>query len=117
MKKPLASVFLIAALATAASPLPDSPAGRQAQGWLAVINAGDADGIRKFFAINYPTVPDQGERAVQLSENSGGLEVLKVLESSPTSIAILVRPLANMDPGAAQDLAGYAAAKPVLAAH
>ena len=50
-------------------PLPESPAGTRAKGWLDVINRGDPEGIRSYFAKVY----------------------LKIIDAKPSSITLLVK--------------------------
>src|SRR5436190_11606742 len=70
--------------------LPDTPAGSQARGWLEVFNAGDVEKRREFLQKNYPSRLERFDRETEMRRATGGFEVRKVEESTPTKIVLLI---------------------------
>src|SRR5688500_5015702 len=73
------------------TPFPDTPAGNQAKAWLEVFNAGDAEKHKEFLRTNAPSRLERADREMGLREMSGGFDVKKVEESTPTKIVALVQ--------------------------
>ena len=71
--------------------LPDTPAGNQAKGWLEVFNAGDPQKRREFLQKNYPSRLERFDRETEMRRGTGGFDVLKVAESTPTKITLLIQ--------------------------
>jgi CubicO group peptidase (beta-lactamase class C family) len=71
--------------------LPDTPAGNQAKGWLAVFNAGDVEKRREFLQKNYPSRLERLDRETEMRRGTGGFDVRKVEESTPTKIVLLLQ--------------------------
>ena len=71
--------------------LPDTPAGNQAKAWLEVFNAGDAEKHKEFLRKNAPTRLERADREMGLREMTGGFDVKKVEESTPTKLVALVQ--------------------------
>ena len=71
--------------------LPDTPAGNQAKGWLEVFNAGDVEKRREFLQKNYPSRLERFDRETEMRRGTGGFEVRKVEESTPTKIVLLIQ--------------------------
>ena len=71
--------------------LPDTPAGNQAKGWLEVFNAGDVEKRREFLQKNYPSRLERFDRETEMRRGTGGFEVKKVEESTPTKIVLLIQ--------------------------
>src|SRR5688572_2075544 len=88
-------LFFIAPACLAQTQFPDTPAGNQAKAWLEVFNAGDAEKHKEFLRKNAPTRVDRGDREMQLRELSGGFDVKKVEESTPTKLVALVQERAS----------------------
>src|SRR5688572_25048711 len=84
-------LFFIAPACLAQTQFPDTPAGNQAKAWLEVFNAGDAEKHKEFLRKNAPTRVDRADREMQLRELSGGFDVKKVEESTPTKMVALVQ--------------------------
>src|ERR1043166_2458389 len=81
----------VACVAQSQSPqLPDTPAGNQAKGWLAVFNAGDVEKRRAFLQKNYPSRLERFDRETEMRRGTGGFDVIKVAESTPTKIVLLI---------------------------
>jgi D-alanyl-D-alanine carboxypeptidase len=79
-------------LAQSLSPqLPDTPAANQAKGWLEAFNAGDVEKRRAFLQKNYPSRLERFDRETEMRRSTGGFEVMKVAESTPTKIVLLIQ--------------------------
>src|SRR4051794_41704694 len=70
--------------------LPETPAGNQARGWLEVFNAGDVEKRREFLQKNYPSRLERFDRETEMRRATGGFDVRKVEESTPTKIVLLI---------------------------
>ena len=70
---------------------PDNPAGNQAKGWLAAFNAGDMDKYKEFVRNNFPAREQRADQDARFREMTGGFELKKVEESTPTKIVALVQ--------------------------
>src|ERR1044071_2636510 len=89
-----ALLFFINAACVAQSQLPqlpDTPAGNQAKGWLEVFNAGDVEKRREFLQTNYPSRLERFDRETEMRRATGGFDVVKVAESTPTKITLLIQ--------------------------
>src|SRR6476469_10932762 len=71
--------------------LPDTPAANQAKGWLEVFNAGDVEQRRAFLQKNYPSRLERFDRETEMRRATGGFDVVKVAESTPTKIVLLIQ--------------------------
>src|ERR1041385_1512957 len=71
--------------------LPDTPAANQAKGWLEVFNAGDVEKRRAFLEKNYPSRLERFDRETEMRRATGGFDVMKIEESTPTKIGLLIR--------------------------
>jgi D-alanyl-D-alanine carboxypeptidase len=71
--------------------LPDTPAANQAKGWLEVFNSGDVEKRRAFLQKNYPGRLERFDRETEMRRGTGGFDVMKVAESTPTKIVLLVQ--------------------------
>ena len=91
----VALLLSIAPACLAQTQLPDTPAGNQAKAWLEVFNAGDAEKHKEFLRKNAPTRLDRADREMGIREMSGGFDVKKVEESTPTKIVSLVQERAS----------------------
>ena len=89
----LAAVVLlfIVPACTGQTKLPDTPAGNLAKAWLEVFNAGDAEKHKEFLRKNAPTRLERADREMGLREMTGGFDVKKVEESTPTKLVALVQ--------------------------
>src|ERR1044071_6167279 len=70
---------------------PDTPAANQAKGWLEVFNAGDVEKRRAFLQKNYPSRLERFDRETEMRRGTGGFDVKKVEESTPTKIVLLIQ--------------------------
>src|SRR5215203_7383251 len=71
--------------------LPDTPAANQAKSWLEVFNAGDVEKRREFLQKNYPSRLERFDRETEMRRGTGGFDVRKVEESTPTKIVLLIQ--------------------------
>src|SRR5262245_57027806 len=88
-----ALLFLTASACVAQSQLPQlptTPAGNQARGWLEVFNSGDVEKRREFLQKNYPSRLERFDRETEMRRGTGGFDVKKVEESTPTKIVMLI---------------------------
>ena len=90
-----AILLFIAPACLAQTPFPDTPAGNQAKAWLEVFNAGDAEKHKEFLRKNAPTREARADREMGLREMTGGFDVKKVEESTPTKIVALIQERAS----------------------
>lgn len=70
---------------------PDTPAANQAKGWLEVFNAGNLEKRREFLQKNYPSRLERFDRETEMRRSTGGFDVVKVAESTPTKIVLLIQ--------------------------
>ena len=84
-------ILFIVQACTGQTKLPDTPAGNQAKAWLEVFNAGDAEKHKEFLRKNAPTRLERADREMGLREMTGGFDVKKVEESTPTKLVALVQ--------------------------
>src|SRR5262249_49756646 len=87
----LLSFFLIALPCRAQTQFPDTPAGKQTKAWLDAFNAGDLDKYKEFLSKNSPSRLQRAEGEMRFRQATGGFDVRKVEESTPTKIVALVQ--------------------------
>lgn len=87
----LFAFLFIAPACAAQTQFPDTPAGNQAKSWLESFNAGDADNYKDFVRKNFPTRLQNADRDAGFRRITGGFELRKVEESTPTKIVALVQ--------------------------
>ncbi len=90
-----AVLLVIAPACYAQTQFPDTPAGNQAKAWLEVFNAGDAEKHKEFLRKNAPSRLDRADREIGFRAMTGGFDVKKVEESTPTKIVALVQERAS----------------------
>src|ERR1041384_3859867 len=87
----IAFIFIVPAC-LAQTEFPNTPAANQAKAWLEVFNAGDADKYKEFVRNNFPaSMQQRADRDAQFREMTGGFELKKIEESTPTKIVALVQ--------------------------
>ena len=91
----VALLLFIAPACAAQSQFPDTPAGKQANAWLEVFNAGDAEKHKEFLRTNAPSRVDRADREMGFREMTGGFDLKKVEESTPTKLVALVQERAS----------------------
>src|SRR4030095_1345541 len=70
---------------------PTRPAANQAKGWLEVFNAGVVEKRRAFLQKNYPSRLERFDRETEMRRATGGFDVMKVAESTPNKIVLLIQ--------------------------
>ena len=85
-----ALLFFINGACVAQTQLPDTPAANQAKGWLEAFNVGDVEKRRAFLQKNYPSRLERFDRETEMRSRTGGFEVIKVEESTPSKIVLLI---------------------------
>jgi len=88
------AVFLAAWVSgsLAAQPqLPDTPAARQLSAWLAVFNSGDRGALQAFHRQSYPSDSDKVDQELGFRERTGGFDLKKADESTPTHFSVLAQ--------------------------
>jgi CubicO group peptidase (beta-lactamase class C family) len=86
-----ALLLFIAPACLAQTQFPDTPAGNQAKGWLEVFNAGDAEKHKEFLRKNAPTRLDRADREMGLRQITGGFDIRKIEEATPTKLVALLQ--------------------------
>jgi D-alanyl-D-alanine carboxypeptidase len=87
----LLALLFIAPACNAQAQFPDTPAGNHAKAWLEAFNAGDADKYKEFLQKNFPARLQNADREMGFRERTGGFELKKVEESTPTKLVALVQ--------------------------
>ncbi len=85
------TLFFIAPACNAQAQFPDTPAGNQAKAWLEAFNTGDADKYKEFLRKSFPSRLQNADREIGFRERTGGFELKKVEESTPTKLVALVQ--------------------------
>jgi len=87
----LTALVAICAVCLAQPRFPNSAAGHQCAAWLDSFNRGDTNAHREFLEKNFPSQVSKLEREMRFRQMTGGLDVKKVEESTPTKIVVLVQ--------------------------
>jgi CubicO group peptidase (beta-lactamase class C family) len=91
----VAVLLFTASACLAQTQFPDTPAGNQAKAWLEVFNAADVEKHKEFLRKNAPSRLERADREMGFREITGGFDVKKVEESTPTKIVALVQERAS----------------------
>jgi len=70
--------------------LPQTPAGKQCAAWLEAFNRGDRESYRAFLEQNFPSRVKNLDQDVGFRAMTGGFDLKKVEESTPTKLVALV---------------------------
>src|SRR5215469_8380886 len=84
------SVLISSVVSVGQAQLPDTPAVHQCAAWLESFNRGDANAHREFLQKNYPSALPRLERQMEFRQRTGGFNLKKVEESTPTKTVVLV---------------------------
>jgi len=87
----LTALVAICAVCLAQPRFPNSAAGHQCAAWLDSFNRGDTNAHREFLEKNFPSQVSKLEREMRFRQMTGGLDMKKVEESTPTKIVVLVQ--------------------------
>ena len=86
------AVLFVVPACEAQTQFPDTPAANQAKAWLETFNAGDAGKYKEFVSKNFPANQQQrADRDAGFREMTGGFELKKIEESTPTKVVALVQ--------------------------
>ncbi|HLW78441.1 MAG TPA: serine hydrolase domain-containing protein, partial [Terriglobia bacterium] len=93
MRIRMLAVALLSALLLAATPpqLPDTPAAHEFSVWLNAFNSGDGAAIQQFLEKEFPSHPGDVESELGFRAQTGGFDLKKVEESTPTRVTGLVQ--------------------------
>src|ERR1700682_1509918 len=75
----------------AQTPLPDTPAVHQGTAWLETFNMGNRESYRDFLQKNFPSRLQNLDQELGFREMTGGFELRKLEESTPTKLVVLVQ--------------------------
>jgi CubicO group peptidase (beta-lactamase class C family) len=70
---------------------PDTPSGNQIKAWMAAFNAGDLEKYKEFVQANFPTRAQRADQDMGFRNATGGFDLKKVEESTPTKTVALVQ--------------------------
>jgi CubicO group peptidase (beta-lactamase class C family) len=70
---------------------PDTPAGHQGAAWLVAFNTGNRETYRDFLQRSFPSRVERVDQEMGFREMTGGFELRKVEESTPTKVVALVQ--------------------------
>ena len=87
----LFGLFFVVPACKGQTQFPDTPAGHQAKAWLEAFNAGDAEKYKEFLSKDFPTRLQRAEQDKRFRAMTGGFELRKVEESTPTKLVALVQ--------------------------
>ena len=87
----LISLLIITPHSRAQAQFPDTLAGKAAKGWLDAFNAADLEKYKEFVSKNYPSQLERVEGDMGFRQATGGFELKKIEESTPTKLVALVQ--------------------------
>src|SRR6516162_9346953 len=95
LKAAPALLLFVSLVCFAQTQFPNTPAGHQCAAWLESFNRGDANAHREFLQKNWPSRAQNVERQMEFRQRTGGLDLKRVEESSPTKLVVLVQERAS----------------------
>jgi len=87
----LLALLLIVPACAAQTQFPDTPAGNQTRSLLEAFNSGDIEKYKVFLTKDFPTRLQNAERDMGFRERTGGFELRKIEEATPTKIVAMVQ--------------------------
>ncbi|HZD50283.1 MAG TPA: hypothetical protein VE178_16190, partial [Silvibacterium sp.] len=84
-------LMLCLCLPMAAQTSPPSPARQEFNQWLAAFDGGDLGAYRAFLEKNFPAGAGRADRDWQVRNNTGGFDLKKVVEETPTTITVMLQ--------------------------
>ncbi len=84
-------LFIAPACFAQTTQFPDTPAGNQTRAWLEAFNAGEAEKYKEFLTKNFPARLERLARHMDLRGVTGGFELKKIEESTPTKLVALAQ--------------------------
>lgn len=88
-------LLLVAAVCKAQTVPPKTPAGQQCAAWLENFNRGNEEAYRAFLEKNFPSHVNDVDRDMAFREMTGGFDLKKIEDSTPTKITALVQERAS----------------------
>jgi len=85
------SLLLVATVGSAQTQFPDTPAGHQATAWLQAFNSGDREKLQDFLQRNLPDRAQHMDQEMGFRGMTGGFDLKKIEESTPTKLVALVQ--------------------------
>lgn len=85
------AILFIVSSCTAQTQSADAPSVSQAKAWLEALNTGDAEKYKEFLRNSFPTRVERADQDLGFREMTGGFELKKVEESTPTKTVALVQ--------------------------
>lgn len=95
LKAAPALLFFVSLLCVAQTQFPNTPAGHQCAAWLESFNRGDTNSHREFLQKNWPSRAQNVDRQMEFRQRTGGFDLKRVEESSPTKLVVLVQERAS----------------------
>ena len=95
LKAAPALLVSVSLLCIAQTHFPNTPAGHQCAAWLESFNRGDANAHREFLQKNWPSRAQNVDRQMELRQRTGGFDLKKVEDSTPTKLVVLVQERAS----------------------
>ena len=85
------AVLFIVPVCQTQTQVPDTAASNQAKAWLDAFNAADADKYKEFLRNSFPSRLERADGDLGFREMTGGFELKKVEEATPTKAVALVQ--------------------------
>ena len=93
--KPVLFLLFVSFTCVAQTQFPDTPAGHQAAAWLESFNRGDLNAHREFMQKNFPSRAEHVDQEVGFRRMTGGFDLKKIEQSTPTKLTALVQERAS----------------------
>ena len=84
-------LLFVSLVCTAQTQFPDTPAAHQCAAWMETFNRGDINALRDFLQKNSPSRVAGVDREMDFRQRTGGFELKKINESTPTKVVALVQ--------------------------
>lgn len=91
MLLPVLALLIASATWAAETQFPDTPAGHQATAWLQTFNSGDREKLHDFLQKNLPDRAQHMDQEMGFRAMTGGFDLKKIEESTPTKLVALVQ--------------------------
>jgi D-alanyl-D-alanine carboxypeptidase len=87
----VASLMFVAGTSVCHAQDGNKPAAQQFRAWMAVFNGGDRDSLVAFLKQDFPSRAEAAGREVALRDMTGGFDLRRIQESTPTEVVALVQ--------------------------
>jgi CubicO group peptidase (beta-lactamase class C family) len=85
------TLVMVGAICAAEVQFPETPAGHQATAWLQAFNSGDREKLHDFLEKNLPDRAQHMDQEMGFRGITGGFDLKKIEESTPTKLVALVQ--------------------------